>query len=166
MRHAWFRSRAAGRLLGARFVPALAGFSLIWEMAQFPLYTLWSSGSAAEIAFAALHCTFGDVLIGTGAPLLALIATRAGSPETWRPVRVAAVTVMLAVCYTAFSEWLNVVWRESWAYAPAMPTLPWLGTGVAPLLQWLVVPNAALWYALRKSAPAGWTGIATRRIID
>jgi len=163
MRHAGFHSRAAWRLLLARFVPALAGLSLIWEMAQFPLYTLWDAGSAAEIAFAAIHCTAGDVLIGTGALMLALITTRAGPPESWRFAPVAVVTVVLAMSYTVFSEWMNVVWRESWAYAPAMPTLPVLGTGAAPFVQWLVVPAAALWLALPRGGRARQSGSAPSR---
>ena len=62
--------------------------------------------------------------------------------------RIVALTVALAVSYTVFSEWMNVLWRESWGYTSAMPTLPVFGTGAAPLLQWLVVPTLALWFAL------------------
>jgi hypothetical protein len=53
---------------------------------------------------------------------------------------VAAATVLLALSYTVFSEWLNTEVRESWAYREAMPRLPVLGTGLSPLLQWIVVP--------------------------
>jgi len=34
--------------------------------------------------------------------------------------------------------------RQSWAYSPLMPVLPVTGTGLAPLLQWIVVPSTAL----------------------
>ena len=71
MRPAWVHSEAAWRVIAARFVPALAGLSLLWEAVQFPLYTLWDDGSAGEIAFAALHCTGGDVLIEPSARQLA-----------------------------------------------------------------------------------------------
>lgn len=154
MRPDWVHSCAAWRLLVARFIPALAALSLLWEFGHFPLYTLWDAGSAGEIAFAALHCTAGDVLIGGGALTLALITTRAGPPETWRFAPIAVMTMMFAASYTIFSEWMNVEWRESWAYAAAMPTLPVLGTGVAPLLQWLVVPIVALWFALPRAGSA------------
>ena len=50
---------------------------------------------------------------------------------------------MLGAAYTIFSERLNVQVRRSWAYTAAMPVLPGLGTGLAPLLQWLVVPSLA-----------------------
>lgn len=43
------------------------GFSvighLVWEIAQLPLYSLWHTASRAELAFAVLHCTGGDLLL-------------------------------------------------------------------------------------------------------
>ena len=37
-----------------------------------------------------------------------------------------------------------------------MPVIPPLGTGLAPLLQWLIVPGTALFYVGRKvSLPRG-----------
>jgi len=57
--------------------------------------------------------------------------------------RMAVSAIAFGVAYTILSEWLNVQIRRSWSYAAAMPVLPWLGTGLAPLLQWLVVPGLA-----------------------
>ena len=37
----------------------------------------------------------------------------------------------------------------AWAYGSAMPRLPWLGTGLSPLAQWLVVSAPALAWAGR-----------------
>ena len=51
--------------------------------------------------------------------------------------------IMIGITYTVFSEWLNVEVRRSWSYSPAMPVLPWLGAGLSPILQWLVVPGVA-----------------------
>jgi hypothetical protein len=48
-----------------------------------------------------------------------------------------------------FSEWLNTEIRGSWAYTLAMPTLPVVGTGLAPLAQWIVIPLGAFWWAYR-----------------
>jgi len=49
-----------------------------------------------------------------------------------------------SLAYTIFSEWMNTVWRESWAYSAWMPLVPILGTGLSPLAQWVVIPAAAL----------------------
>jgi len=59
------------------------------------------------------------------------------------------LTVMVGVAYTIYSEWLNTTIRQGWAYSPMMPVLPPLGTGLSPLLQWLIVPSLALSVATR-----------------
>lgn len=117
---------------------------LVWEIAHVPLYTLWAEGTAGEIAFAVVHCTGGDLLIALAALTAALVLL--GSPG-WPSQRfgpVAVLTVTIGLAYTVYSEWFNVSVRGSWAYGPAMPTLPLLGTGLTPVLQWIVVPSAAL----------------------
>jgi hypothetical protein len=58
--------------------------------------------------------------------------------------------ILLGLCYTVFSEWLNTQVRQSWSYTEAMPLVPPLGTGLAPLLQWLIVPGIALAYVSEK----------------
>lgn len=136
-----------------RYVPWLALLSLIWEIAQMPLYTLWSEGSPAYIAFAIAHCTAGDVLIGTASLVLALIALREERLERWRWRRISALAVLFGASYTLFSEWMNVTILSSWAYAESMPTVEVAGfeVGLSPLAQWLLVPPLAI-YAAAKTA--------------
>lgn len=143
----WHRDRDAWTFVALRFTPALAALSLIWEVTHLPLYTLWEEGTLQQVAFAALHCTVGDVLIGLSALLLALIATRAGPWPGWRWPELTAVATLIGVGYTGFSEWLNTVLRQSWAYSDWMLVLPVVGIGVSPVLQWVVVPAMALWIA-------------------
>src|SRR5215471_287040 len=114
-----------------------------WEAVQLPLYTLWRTGTPREIAFAVIHCTGGDILITTVtlAAAAALTWLFCWRPFGWRMVLAA---IILGAAYTIFSEWLNVQIRRSWSYTAAMPVLPFLGTGLAPLLQWLIVPGLAL----------------------
>jgi hypothetical protein len=110
---------------------------------QLPLYTLWRTGTAREIAFALIHCSGGDILITTVtlAAAAALARYFSWTPFGWRMLFTA---IALGVAYTIFSEWLNVQIRRSWSYTAAMPVLPFLGTGMMPLLQWLIVPTLAL----------------------
>ena len=112
-----------------RHPAAVAIGNLAWEFAQMPLYTLWRTGSPGEIAFAVLHCTAGDVVIAASS-------------------LVAAAAVAFGLAYTPYSEHLNLA-RGAWAYSEAMPTLPLLGTGLAPLAQWLVIPAVSLFRACR-----------------
>lgn len=52
-------------------------------------------------------------------------------------------TIIIAVGYTVYSEWMNTTVRKTWQYSNLMPTLPLLGTGVSPFTQWLIVPSIA-----------------------
>jgi len=125
------------------YLGVIGGLNLVWEVLQLPLYTIWTTGTLAEQAFAVVHCIGGDLLIALSSLVAALLVTRsAGWPqEGFR--RVATVTIAIGVAYTAFSEWLNVYVRQSWAYSDWMPTVT-LGSvriGLSPLLQWLVIPT-------------------------
>jgi hypothetical protein len=115
---------------------------LVWEAAQLPLYTIWWDGTAREIAVAVMHCTGGDVLISTVTLLIAAIVTWLCGWHLFG-ARMAATAIVLGIAYTIMSEWLNVAVWHSWSYSSAMPVLPWLGTGLSPLFQWLVVPALA-----------------------
>ena len=128
---------------------------LAWEVAQLPLYTIWRTGSVGEIAFAVLHCTAGDVMIATLVLVTALIAFGSATWPASGFLPVFAAVSSLGVGYTVYSEWLNTVVRKSWAYGDLMPTLPVLGTGLSPLLQWLIVPALALWIATRLCTRTG-----------
>jgi hypothetical protein len=133
--------------LGAlrRFTLLATAGNLIWEVLQLPLYSLWYSADPGEIAYAVMHCTIGDMLLAvlSLAGALALVGTREW-PARWFG-RVGAMTILLGVVFTAYSEWVNVYVRESWAYSAWMPIVPGLGVGLSPLLQWFVVPAFAMW---------------------
>ena len=137
-----------------RYLVVIAVGNLVWEFAHMPLYTIWNTGSTGEIVFAAVHCTGGDLLIATSALLLSLLVFGAGWPWERRSVRrVIASTIVLGVGYTLFSEWLNIVVREAWAYSELMPVVPIVDAGLSPLLQWIVVPGLAFAWALRPFGP-------------
>lgn len=118
--------------------------NLSWEILQLPLYTIWTKGTTREIAFAVVHCTLGDVLIALAALTLALIVVGTRDWPSGQYNAVLMGTVLIGVGYTIFSEWLNIVIRASWAYSPLMPVVPIINTGLSPLLQWIVIPIAAL----------------------
>ena len=70
------------------------------------------------------------------------------SPSPWQVTGFVA----LGLVVTAVVERLATGPMERWAYAPAIPVLPWLGLGLAPILQWLVVPPLVLWFSRRHIA--------------
>lgn len=132
-----------------RYLTVTATGHLAWETAHLPLYTVWAEGTTRDRLVAVVHCTGGDILIALSAWALAVfLAGRPGWPAdtTWR---VAVLTVAAGLAYTMFSEWLNTTIRQSWAYSEMMPVLPFIGIGLSPILQWLVIPSLALGTAAR-----------------
>lgn len=129
-----------------RYVIAVALGNLLWEVFQLPLFTLWQTARPGYLAFAVLHCWVGDLLITLFSLGLGVLAVGRSWPSR-DYVPVAIVTLLLGLAYTVFSEWLNVEVRGSWGYASAMPRVPPLGTGLSPLLQWVVVPLVAFTWA-------------------
>lgn len=130
--------------------------NLVWEGAHVPLYTIWTNEAPPSIAFAVLHCAAGDVAIAfvcLGAALSVL-----GHPE-WparRYGRVAIAATILGIAYTIYSERVNLE-SGGWAYSDAMPTVSPFGTGLSPLLQWIVIPITGFALARRGSSVGGHT---------
>ena len=61
-----------------------------------------------------------------------------------------AATIAIGIGYTVYSEWLNTVIRKTWEYSELMPMIPILGTGLSPLMRWLIVPIVGF-AAIRRS---------------
>ena len=129
----WF-----GALRAYLGVTTVAHFA--WEVMQLPLYSIWSTGTSREIMFAVAHCTAGDLMISTLSLIAAMLFF---GRESWPGERffpVALATLFFGIGYTLYSEWSNTVVLKTWAYSELMPRLPMLGTGLSPLMQWLIVP--------------------------
>jgi hypothetical protein len=155
------RIPTAGHWLDVRRVPWLSTLrryllviltgNIVWETLHLPLYTIWEEGTAAELAFAVLHCIGGDVLIALSSLVLALILVGDGTWPGRRYALVATITIVFGLGYTIFSEWLNIVVRESWAYSDLMPVIPIIDTGLSPVAQWIVIPLVGFWWARQPS---------------
>ncbi len=129
-----------------RFLRLYVGYSVVahlaWEIVQLPLYTIWATAAVRELVLAVLHCTAGDLIIASVAFLLALLARGNSTWPAHGLIGVAATAIAIGIGYTAYSEWLNVYVHQSWAYSEWMPIIPATGIGLAPMLQWLIVPTA------------------------
>lgn len=143
----------AALAMAGRYLALLLIANLTWEVAQLPLYTLWAERSPVEIGQAVVHCTFGDVVTGAVSLSAAWLMTRVHSWPEQGFVQVAIVTTVFGVGATVVLEWLNVELWRTWSYATAMPRLPPLGTGLSPVLQWLLLPTLCL-LAARRLTPS------------
>jgi hypothetical protein len=121
----------------------LFGFlmSFPWEMLQAPLYV---GMAEAPHWSATLHClvaTLGDCVL-----FLAAFGMTAAIFRNRRWIRTA--TFMQVFWFTAIGLTVTVLTEAAgvrgigwnWQYSALMPRLPLLGTGLSPVLQWLVLP--------------------------
>lgn len=126
------------RRILAAWVLATFVLNLAWEVTHLPLYAFPENAGWLLISYDVLHCTVGDVMIASSIFLLTSLVLR---DLRWIHTRAwtgAILVAIMGVSYTAYSEWLNVYVRQSWAYSPMMPLI--FGLGVSPLVQWLVLP--------------------------
>lgn len=138
---AWF-----GTLRRSMIFIAAAG--PVWEFARMPLDTLWDTGTAAEIVFAAEHYAGGDVLIAIGAVISELFLDgNPAWPDTRRP-HVIARTMAFGFPRTAIGEWRNIEVRQAWSCGKLVPVIPAFDAGRSPVLQRITVPPVAFRAAL------------------
>lgn len=124
---------------------------LLWEIAQFPLYTVWHQNDWGYIAYGLIHCTLGDLLILLIVYETVVLLSRNRHWYTGTIFANGALFTLLGVAYTVFSELMNVRVKGTWGYTDVMPIVPFLGTGGAPFLQWLLIPPIILWLMRRIS---------------
>lgn len=126
---------------------------LLWEIAQFPLYTVWYEQSWTYILYSLLHCTFGDLLILLIAYEAVALAHRNRRWFVAHPLSGGLAFTLLGVGYTIYSEIKNVRIEQTWGYTAHMPIVPLLGVGLAPLLQWVVIPPLLIGLLRKPSTP-------------
>ncbi len=131
---------------------SISGFLLnfIWEIWQVPLFQGMDNLTHFE---ATIHCTLaalGDVVILLVAFWIIALTARSRSwiihPKTIQVAGFIAIGIVITVVVEAIA--IHVLNR--WQYATAMPTLPILGTGITPILQWLIIPPIIVSLMLRR----------------
>ena len=118
---------------------------LIWEIIQFPLFTIWHEESWSNILFALIHCTLGDLMILLAAYWIVALLNRNRHWYQLNTLRNGLLFTFIGLTYTVYSEYINVSIRGSWEYNELMPIIPSLGTGAAPFFQWVLIPPLLLW---------------------
>ena len=92
------------------------GLNLLWEALHLPLYTIWTTGSLREKAFAVVHCAIGDIMIAGLAIVTALAVAGSHAWPLRRARQVFATTLLVGIAYTIYSEWLNATVRQNRVY--------------------------------------------------
>lgn len=145
--------QVAGRLLAMpELYVALFAFllHLVWELWQVPLFREIGDQPHWRGIKTCTRAAGGDAAISLAAfwATAALTHSRRWIARS-RPGAV-AVFIAVGLIVTIVVEWLSTRVLERWAYGENMPVLPLLGTGLAPVAQWLLIPPLVVWLARRQ----------------
>lgn len=123
-----------------RLIVLALPLELLWEIAQFPLYTVWHQNDWGYILYGLAHCTLGDLLILL--ILYELIALIQRDRYWYRHsvLPSGALFIIAGIVYTIYSEISNVRIKGTWGYTELMPIVPLIEIGGTPFLQWLLIP--------------------------
>ncbi len=120
-----------------------------WEFVQVPAFAGMAEMGHWEAIRLCLSATIGDVGFALTAFWAASLAARS---RDWvlRPARLPlglflAVGILLTIGFEYY--YTNVSLR--WAYSDLMPLVPPFGTGLTPILQWLIIPPLVVWLSRR-----------------
>lgn len=120
-----------------------------WEFLQVPFFAGMATAPHWETVKLCTRATLGDA----GIALVAYWAVALPRSRGWilratggEVIAFAAVGVAITVAF----EWLATEVLGRWDYADTMPTLPLLGTGLAPILQWIILPPLIVWFVRRQ----------------
>ena len=130
---------------------ALFAFLLnfVWEFWQVPFFQGMPTAPHWEAIKFCTRATVGDAAIA----LVAFWAVAATHSRNWilHPSTRAIVSfTSVGLAITVVAEWVFTEVFERWAYAASMPILPVLGTGVTPVLQWILLPPLIVWFVHRQ----------------
>ncbi len=122
----------------------------VWEFIQAPTYAGMVEKNHWEGIKLCTSATFGDVGFALTAFWITAVVARSrewmSKPTTTQVLVFLAVGVILTVGFEYY--YTNISLR--WTYSELMPLVPPFGTGLSPLLQWLIVPMLVIWFSNRK----------------
>lgn len=124
--------------------------NFVWEMWQIPFFTAMPSAPHWVGVAACTQATLGDTAISLVAFWCVAALARSRGWITDPSRRHVVVFVAVGVAITIILEALATGPLGRWGYTPLMPTLPVLGTGVIPLVQWILLPPLTIWFVRRQ----------------
>lgn len=121
-----------------------------------PFYQIPAEFSHSDMTRNCTLATVGDVGISIAAFWAVAVISKSRQwfhqPSRWQVSSFILVGVVITVVFEALATGMF----NAWKYAALMPTLPFLGTGLLPLLQWILVPPIILWFVKRQLSDYKW----------
>ena len=149
------QASSAERPAGLWEVPELpvAFFSFllhfVWEFVQVPAFAGMAEMGHWQAIKLCLSATIGDVGFALTAFWVASLAARSRDwvlePRKLPLGLFLAVGILLTIGFEYY--YTNVSLR--WGYSELMPLVPPFGTGLTPILQWLIIPPLVVWLTRR-----------------
>jgi hypothetical protein len=121
-----------------------------WEFLQVPLFQDMPTADHWDAIVLCSRAAGGDALIALLGFWVVALTWRCRDwmlrPRVGQVVAFALVGIVVTVGF----EWHATVIAQRWAYAPHMPVIPLLGTGLSPVLQWTLLPPLVVWLVKRQ----------------
>ena len=117
----------------------------VWEFVQAPTYAGMVEMNHWDGIKLCMSATFGDAGFAMTAFVVTSISARTRhwyrSPAAAQYMLYIGIGIGLTVGFEYYYTQVSL----RWTYSNLMPLVPPFGTGLSPLLQWLIVPLATLW---------------------
>ena len=126
-------------------------FNFVWEMWQMPFYEGLKTLDYMSVVRICTQASLGDGVISVLAYWSAVAMARSRNWIHATSITPVAVYLATGLGITIFMEWLATDILVRWQYAPSMPVLPILGTGLLPILQWSILPLLLLFVVRRQT---------------
>ena len=120
----------------------------VWEFLQVPTYAGMAEMAHWQGIKLCTSATIGDVGFALTAFWTACLVART---RYWMDNQALPALVFLGVgiALTVGFEFYYTQVTQRWTYSDLMPLVPPFGTGLSPLLQWIVIPPLVLWLSRR-----------------
>lgn len=127
----------------------------VWEFVQAPTYAGMVEMNHWDGIKLCMSATFGDVGFALTAFWTTAVAARSRhwifQPLRWQILLFLAIGLGLTVGFEYYYTQITL----RWTYSDLMPLVPPFGTGLSPLLQWIIVPLLVIWFTRRVAKNSG-----------
>lgn len=138
----------------------------VWEFLQVPTYEGMAEMAHWQAVKMCTSATIGDVGFALTAFWTTSLIARSRhwitAPKNWQRLVFLGVGIGLTVGFEYY--YTNISLR--WTYSDLMPLVPPFGTGLSPLLQWIVVPLLTLWLSRRMISAATISNTHSAKLLD
>ena len=121
----------------------------VWEFLQVPTYAGMAEMAHWQGIKLCTSATIGDVGFALTAFWTACLVARTRYWMDNQAALPALVFLGVGIALTVGFEFYYTPVTQRWTYSDLMPLVPPFGTGLSPLLQWIVIPPLVLWLSRR-----------------